>query len=448
MNTTGNLKYTEAYRKWFPILREYNTNSIFNDNEIQDLAKFSENFAMSGINTMSEEEERFNGLFLNAFYKLLKNYKNKLVYNFVYTDEKTPMQTISLGKIKNINDPKSYYDSLYGDLYELLSYNSVSFNSIFIAKNFKNEYEVLVRGIFTKYTDKERSDNFKETTFFNNITGVDISLQELEELTKPILNDIVNSLQEQNMDKTNENEINIDNQLKKIETINSLLQNLTVDEISSINSLNRIINIDDQFKKNKIIIKSLLQNISTDIINTILQKQNMEQNVEKTNENNNENNNVNFQECAHLEIEDVFATSENSLYDLYNLQKDIQENVYGYDFTKMQNGPLPELRKFFDWNYHAIQDELREAFNALGGMSDGIGNGVWKPWKKAYTEQAPNMTYTDMSERDKKELKMELIDIQHFLFNLMLSVGMTADELMNYYFAKNEENRNRQKRGY
>lgn len=156
----------------------------------------------------------------------------------------------------------------------------------------------------------------------------------------------------------------------------------------------------------------------------------------------------NFQECAHLEIEDVFATSKNTLEDLYNLQKDIQENVYGFDFEKMQEGPLPELRSFFDWNYHAIQDELRETFDALGGMSDGIGNGVWKPWKKAYTEKAPNMSLNDMSERDKKELKMELIDIQHFVFNMMLAVGMTPEELMNYYFAKNQENRDRQTRGY
>lgn len=159
------------------------------------------------------------------------------------------------------------------------------------------------------------------------------------------------------------------------------------------------------------------------------------------------NNQVNFQECAHLEIEDIFATSENTLADLYNLQKDIQENVYGYDFSKLQAGPLPELRQFFDWNYHAIQDELRETFAALGGMSDGIANGVWKPWKKAYHEQAPNMSLNDMSERDLKELKMELIDIQHFLFNMMLAVGMTPEELMNFYFAKNAENRRRQSTG-
>lgn len=152
--------------------------------------------------------------------------------------------------------------------------------------------------------------------------------------------------------------------------------------------------------------------------------------------------------CAHLEVEDVFTESPNTLADLYNLQKDIQENVYGYNFEELRNKPLNEFRQFFDWNYHAIQDELRETFDALGGIKDGIGNGVWKPWKKSYHEEAPNMTFNDLSDTDKKELQMELIDIQHFLFNMMLASGLDPKDLMNMYFAKNKENRERQKRGY
>ncbi len=156
----------------------------------------------------------------------------------------------------------------------------------------------------------------------------------------------------------------------------------------------------------------------------------------------------NFQECAQLEIEDVFSESKNTLEDLYNLQKNIQETVYGYDFDKLRSGPLNKMREFYDWNYHAIQDELREAFNALGGMKDGVGNAVWKPWKKAYREQVPNMCFNNLSDTDKKEFWMELIDIQHFLFNMMVCAGMTSKDLMNYYFSKNKENRERQKRGY
>lgn len=151
--------------------------------------------------------------------------------------------------------------------------------------------------------------------------------------------------------------------------------------------------------------------------------------------------------CKDLEVVDEFSKSVNTLADLYNLQKDIQENVYGYDFENLRDGSLENFRRFFDWNYHAIQDELRETFDALGGIKDGIGNAVWKPWKGAH-KSIQNRSFSEMSEDDKKELKMELIDIQHFLFNMMLAAGMSPEELFNYYFAKNKENRDRQKRGY
>ncbi len=147
-------------------------------------------------------------------------------------------------------------------------------------------------------------------------------------------------------------------------------------------------------------------------------------------------------------VEDLYSHSKNTLDDLYTLQKDIQENVYKYNFEEMRNLPLDEFRRFFDWNYHAIQDELRETFDALGGIKDGIGNAVWKPWKKDFKEKLPTMTFNDLSDDDKKELKMELIDIQHFLFNMMLAVGMTTDELFNFYFSKNIENRRRQENNY
>ena len=132
---------------------------------------------------------------------------------------------------------------------------------------------------------------------------------------------------------------------------------------------------------------------------------------------------------------------------MYNLQKDIQENVYGYDFKKLRKGSLEDFRRFFDWNYHAIQDELREVFNALGGMHDGIQSGVWKPWKSSHKKELHKMSYDKLSDRDKKELKMELIDIQHFIFNLMISCDMTPEELMNYYYSKNIENRRRNSTG-
>ena len=67
---------------------------------------------------------------------------------------------------------------------------------------------------------------------------------------------------------------------------------------------------------------------------------------------------------------------------------------------------------------------------------------------KKDNSKVKDMVFNNHTENDKKELKMELIDELHFLFNKMHAVGMTTDELFNYYFSKNEENRNRQRNGY
>ena len=158
-------------------------------------------------------------------------------------------------------------------------------------------------------------------------------------------------------------------------------------------------------------------------------------------------------QCKDLEIEKLYDKSQNTLDDLFQLQKDIQENVYGYDFDSLRNQPLSVMKDFFLWNTHAQVDEAHETMDALGGIHDGIGNAVWKPWKKRHEETksvfTPTpMTFNDLSGRDVIELKMELIDELHFLFNKMHAAGMTTEELFDYYFAKNKENRERQKNNY
>jgi hypothetical protein len=154
-------------------------------------------------------------------------------------------------------------------------------------------------------------------------------------------------------------------------------------------------------------------------------------------------------ECYQLSIEDMYTESisknGNTLDELFSLQKDIQENVYGYDFEILREQPITNMKDFFMWNTHAQADEAHEAMDALGGIHDGIGSAIWKPWKKGHN---PNMSFNDLSDRDKIELKMELIDELHFLFNKMHAVGMTSSELYNFYFSKNKENRDRQLRGY
>ena len=149
-------------------------------------------------------------------------------------------------------------------------------------------------------------------------------------------------------------------------------------------------------------------------------------------------------QCASLEIIDLYTKSSDTLGDILNLQRDNQTNVYGHDFSKMS---LREVMHFWHSNTHALLDEIHEATDALGGIEDGSGNAVWKYWKKDYNKY-DNLKFSDLTDRDQLECKFEIIDILHFFMNMAISIGMTPQEMYNMYMAKNKENIDRQARGY
>ena len=161
--------------------------------------------------------------------------------------------------------------------------------------------------------------------------------------------------------------------------------------------------------------------------------------------------------CAKLEIEDLWTDAthtpkydrekstigSDTLGDILNLQSETQKSVYGYDFQSMS---LREIMEFWHMNNHAMIDEIHEATDALGGISQG-GNAIWKRWKKAYTEYS-DKKFSDLSLEDQLECKFEIVDMLHFFMNYAASIGMTSQEMYNMYMSKNKENRDRQKRGY
>lgn len=151
--------------------------------------------------------------------------------------------------------------------------------------------------------------------------------------------------------------------------------------------------------------------------------------------------------CSKLVIEDLWSErteiNEDTLGDILNLQAETQKNVYGYDFENMT---LRDLMGFWHMNNHAMIDEIHEATDALGGISQG-GNAIWKRWKKSYPEYSEKK-FSDLSEDDQLECKFEIIDMLHFFMNYAASIGMTSQEMYNMYMSKNAHNRERQKRGY
>ncbi len=149
-------------------------------------------------------------------------------------------------------------------------------------------------------------------------------------------------------------------------------------------------------------------------------------------------------ECKDLEIQDFYSDSKTHLADIMEHQKKMQEQTYGIKFDEMS---IKDIMNFWHVNTHAVIDEIHEMTDALGGIKDGSGNAVWKYWKKDH-KKYETMKISDLSENDRKELFMEWIDILHFFINYAASIGLDAKTVYNYYFAKAEENKQRQKRGY
>lgn len=156
--------------------------------------------------------------------------------------------------------------------------------------------------------------------------------------------------------------------------------------------------------------------------------------------------------CYHLPI--VYEVADQ-LDELVNMQKELQERIQPgfYD----PNESLASIANFIMKNHHASHEEECEFLNALGGTHDlldipqstkVLGSGVWKWWKADNRIIAPEATFSDLSERDQIEAKMELVDRFHFFMNEMIKIGMTGSELYSMYKSKNAENFNRQNNGY
>lgn len=101
------------------------------------------------------------------------------------------------------------------------------------------------------------------------------------------------------------------------------------------------------------------------------------------------------------------------------------QKLHGYDLPFLKSEDLARA-DFLAWNFLAASDELHEALREVD----------WKPWSKG------------RGRVNADGVLEEVVDLMHFLANILCAVGVSEDELWDAYRTKQEENFRRVREGY
>ena len=123
------------------------------------------------------------------------------------------------------------------------------------------------------------------------------------------------------------------------------------------------------------------------------------------------------------------AKTTNQLETMLNLQASFQHRVD----PRCKTSDLKERAAFIRDHFVYLDQELQEMLYEVPFFKH------WKDYSK--------MTDKELAHAYDKA-KEELVDAWHFFMNLMLGLGMTADDLYSGYLIKNKENIRRQEEGY
>lgn len=128
-------------------------------------------------------------------------------------------------------------------------------------------------------------------------------------------------------------------------------------------------------------------------------------------------------------LERAKAEGTNPLEVMLNLQASFQHNVD----PRFEEPCLKQHAAFIRDHFVYLDQELQEMLYEVPYFKN------WKDYSKM-TQEEVNEAYA--------KAKEEIVDAWHFFMNLMLGLGMTADELYEGYLKKNKENIRRQEEGY
>lgn len=103
--------------------------------------------------------------------------------------------------------------------------------------------------------------------------------------------------------------------------------------------------------------------------------------------------------------------------------RELQERTFGQDYDRMT---LDDRCDYLFWNVFAAYDELSEVAAEF----------KWKPWT------------TRPAFVNRERLLGEVVDVAHFLGNMLVALGVSDDEYEEAYQRKQITNRLRQEAGY
>jgi len=136
--------------------------------------------------------------------------------------------------------------------------------------------------------------------------------------------------------------------------------------------------------------------------------------------------------CADLQVEQISLTNDDSLKIMMNMQTLLQARIGKLQTYRDSN--MHEKSKEIIYNAHCIQAEIQELLDRL----------PWKAWKKYSQVELNGWT----SQEQKIESIFEVIDAFHFFLNILIILGISAEDVFAYYKSQNAENFDRQDRGY
>ena len=144
--------------------------------------------------------------------------------------------------------------------------------------------------------------------------------------------------------------------------------------------------------------------------------------------------------CAHLYRGHHAVAAEidgnDLLRDIFRRQLDFQLK-YAREWAGLTG--RPDITRGNEEMAHALTIIKENWVNLCAEFGELIDRLPYKSWK----------VYKSKSTRaEVLEMQFEAVDMLHFLINIMMGLGMSAERTYNMYVSKNDENVKRQKEGY